>query len=269
MTALTRRPSIRTPKTWAALSAALLLPLLVIDGGVTASSASASAVCWVGPAAVRGNSWYLGSVYRTASSLVATHGFAYGRSGDQPFFGHWDAFSANSAPGVVRGATWYLRRTQSAGPADITFTYGRVGDIHVVGDWNDDGIDTPGVIRGNTWYLRNSNTSGPADVTFTFTAPGTPTVYDLLGQPTAVATFDAGTWYVRTQQTSGPASFTLHWGQAGDLPIGGGEYVSDPDCTSPSLAVTRGNSWHISGDQSAPTTFTFGRSTDRFLSQHY
>ena len=269
MTAATRRLSSRAPKAWAAVSAALLLPLVVIDGGVTASPASASAICWAGPAVVRGNSWLLGGAYHSGGSQVATRSFSYGRAGDQPFFGQWDSRSVSSAPGVVRGATWYLRRTQSSGPANITFTYGRIGDIHVVGDWNGDGIDTPGVVRGNTWYLRNSNTPGPADVTFTFNAAGTPTVYHLLGQPTAVATFNAGTWSVRTEQTTGPADFTARWGQAGDFPLGGGFYVSDPDCTSPSLGYVRSNGWHISGDQNAPTTFGYGRPGDRFLSQHY
>ena len=267
MTAATRRLSIRTPKAWAAVSAALLLPLVVIDGGVTASPAAASAICWAGPAVVRGNVWFLAPGY---GSRFATSSFSYGRAGDQPFFGHWDGFSVNSAPGVVRGATWYLRRSQSSGPADITFTYGRVGDIHVVGDWNNDGVDTPGVVRGNTWYLRNSNTAGPADVTFTFNAAGIPTVYSQLGLPTMVATFNAGTWSVRAEQTTGPADFTQHFGQVGDFPVGGGFYLPAPDCTSPSLALVRGNIWHVDANgASQDATFPYGRIGDRFLSQHY
>jgi hypothetical protein len=267
MSAATRRLSIRTPKAWATLSAALLLPLVVIDGGVAAGPAAASAICWVGPAVVRGNVWLLADSF---GSRVATRSFSYGRAGDQPFFGSWDAFSVDSAPGVVRGTTWYLRRSQSGGPADITFTYGRVGDIHVVGDWNGDGTVTPGVVRGNTWYLRNSNSSGPADVTFTFNAPGIPTVYDILGQPTSVATFNAGTWSVRTEKTTGPADFTLHFGQAGDLPLGGGYYLPAPDCTSPSLALVRANIWHIDAPgHNLDGNFPYGRVGDRFLSQHY
>jgi hypothetical protein len=253
-----------------ATAAVLLVPAVVVGGTVLASPASAVPGCWVGPAVVRGNAWYVNNFgYRNATSIVAGQGFSYGRAGDEPFFGHWDAASVQSAPGVVRGATWYLRRTRTSGPANITFTYGRPGDIHVVGDWNGDGIDTPGVVRGNTWYLRNSNTSGPADVTFTFNATGTPTVYYLFGQPTAVATFNAGTWSVRTEQTTGGADFTINYGQAGDTPLGGGLYVAAPDCTSPSVAVVRGNAWHIDGNGSPDTTFTFGRATDHFLAQHY
>jgi hypothetical protein len=270
MTAATRRLSARTPTAWGALTAALLFPLVLVDGGVAASPASASAICWAGPAVVRGNLWLLGGAYHSGGSQHAARSFSYGRAGDQSFFGRWDLNSASSAPGVVRGATWYLRRSQSSGPADITFTYGRPGDIHVVGDWNGDGIDTPGVVRGNTWYLRNSNTSGPADVTFTFNAPGTPTVYYLLGQPTAMATFNAGTWSVRTEQTNGPADFTVHWGQAGDTPLVGGFYVAAPDCTSPSVAVVRGNVWHVDGNAPGQeTAFGYGRAGDRFVSQHY
>jgi hypothetical protein len=252
-----------------AIAAALLTPALVVGGTVLASPASALPTCWIGPAVVRGNLWLLADTGYGPQTHVATRSFSYGRAGDQPFFGAWNIHSGSSSPGVVRGATWYLRLSQSSGPADITFTYGRPGDIHVIGDWNGDGIDTPGVVRGNTWYLRNSNTSGPADVTFTFNATGTPTVYYLFGQPTAVATFNAGTWSVRTEQTTGGADFTINYGQAGDTPLGGGLYVAAPDCTSPSVAVVRGNAWHIDGNGSPDTTFTFGRATDHFLAQHY
>ncbi len=264
-----------------AFTVVLLLPLVaVIGGGAIASPAWASPSCWAGPAVVRGNLWLLGDGYQPSGSEVASRSFSYGRVGDQPFFGRWDSRSANSAPGVVRGATWYLRRTQSSGVADMTFTYGRVGDIHVVGDWNGDGVDTPGVVRGKTWYLRNSNTAGPANVTFTFNAPGVPTVFRLFAPtsntqvagPTEVATFDAGTWYVRSLQTTGPADYTVHYGQAGDFPLGGGDYIQSPDCTSPSVAVVRGNVWHLSSGSNTNNpdwVFSYGRAGDRFLSQHY
>ena len=35
------------------------------------------------------------------------------------------------------------------------FTYGRAGDVPVVGDWNRDGVVTVGVRRGRTWYVSN------------------------------------------------------------------------------------------------------------------
>jgi hypothetical protein len=231
----------------------------------TAAPARAAPVCWAGPAVVRGNLWLLGNGY---TSQRAARSFAYGRAGDHPFFGHWDGRSVQSAPGVVRGATWLLRRSQTGGPADLSFTYGRVGDVPVVGDWNGDGIDTPGVVRGTTWFLRNRNNGGPADVTFTFDAVGSPTTFAQLGGPTWVAAFDAGAWHVRQSQTSGPADFTVQFGQAGDIPLGGGFFVQNPDCTSPSLGVvTDGNVWRL-GDAQRAVQFGFGHAGDTFLSQH-
>jgi hypothetical protein len=239
----------------------LLVPLLAVAEG---SAASAAPICWAGPAVVRGNLWLLGSGYGTQT---ASRSFGYGRAGDRPFFGHWDARSALSAPGVVRGRTWLLRRSQSSGVANITFTYGREGDIPIVGDWNGDGIDTPGVVRGTTWYLRNHNSGGVADITFTFNAPGSPTTYGNLGGPPLVATFDAGTWHVRRQYTTGGADFTQQWGQAGDIPLEAGFYLQD--CTSTYLAVVRGNVWHIGFPGGNRVAFGYGRAGDIFLTQHY
>ncbi len=79
----------------------------------------------------------------------------------------WDGDGV-STPGVVRGNSWFVRNSNTAGVADSTFTYGNPGDTPICGDWNGNGTDTPGVVRGNTWHLRNSNTTGVADITFTF-----------------------------------------------------------------------------------------------------
>lgn len=247
------------------LTLALAAPLAVVTATVAASPASAVPACWIGPAAVRGNVWYLGVGYAAPGNRVATSSFGYGLASDQPFFGHWDQRSSIDAPGVVRGATWFLRRTQTSGPADITFNYGRPGDIHVVGDWNNDGITTPGVVRGQTWYLRNSNTGGNADVVLTFTAPGSPVVSQTFGQGSEIGTFDAGTWYFRNTLTSGPATSTVSFGQAGDIPLGYGNYAPAPDCTSPSLAFVRGNVWHVSNNAGGEWTGSFGRVGDHFL----
>jgi len=67
---------------------------------------------------------------------------------------------------------YYLRNTNTAGVADLTFAYGAPGDIPVTGDWNGDGIDTIGMYRDGVYYLRNTNTVGVADLTFAYGAPG-------------------------------------------------------------------------------------------------
>lgn len=82
---------------------------------------------------------------------------------------------------MVRGQdTWHLNEQLERGAAEQSFGYGSTDDsIHVMGDWDGDGVSTPGVIRpagdidaegevALDWYLRNSNTSGPADEVVTF-----------------------------------------------------------------------------------------------------
>ncbi|TVP68200.1 MAG: hypothetical protein EA340_09070, partial [Nitriliruptor sp.] len=49
--------------------------------------------------------------------------------------------------GVRRDRTFHLRFTNTGGPADLTFTYGRADDITLVGDWNGSGTTTVGVHR--------------------------------------------------------------------------------------------------------------------------
>jgi hypothetical protein len=84
-----------------------------------------------------------------------------------PVCGHWNVdTTATDGAGVVRGNRWYLTDGGSLGALlgpELVFTYGRPGDLPLVGDWNGDGIDTPGVRRGNTFYLRDSLSGGPAN----------------------------------------------------------------------------------------------------------
>jgi hypothetical protein len=73
----------------------------------------------------------------------------------------------------LSSASWYLRNSNSGGAANITFNYGRPGDIPIVGDWDGNGTVTPGVVRKGTWYLRNGNLGGVADVApFNYGRPG-------------------------------------------------------------------------------------------------
>ena len=74
--------------------------------------------------------------------------------------------------GVHRGGQFFLRNSNSGGPADVAFWFGRDGDVPVAGDWNGDGVTTVGVRRGGQFFLRNSNSGGPADVAFWFGRDG-------------------------------------------------------------------------------------------------
>ena len=116
------------------------------------------------------------------SSGSANIAFIYGRTGF-PVVGDWDG-NGTDTPGVVRdngldlgNQLWFLRNSNTTGPADVWFVYGRGGDFPISGDWNADGRDTAGVVRFDAasrqarWLLRNRNTSGAAQLNFLY-GPG-------------------------------------------------------------------------------------------------
>jgi hypothetical protein len=115
----------------------------------------------------------------SSTSGAAEISFRYGRSGF-PVVGDWDG-DGTDTPGVTVASLgepgqkfWYLRNSNSAGPAEISLVYGNGADIVISDDWDGDGKDTPGVVRrsptppGTRWLLRNSTTSGVADVRFDY-----------------------------------------------------------------------------------------------------
>jgi hypothetical protein len=67
-------------------------------------------------------------------------------------------------------ASWHIINDLGAndgglGVADFSFMFGDVGDVPLVGDWDNDGIDTVGVRRFSSGlvYIRNSNSQGGAN----------------------------------------------------------------------------------------------------------
>lgn len=90
-------------------------------------------------------------------------------------------------------ATWHLR-TRGGDPT--VFTFGLVGSIPLVGDWDGDSADTPGTYDPATGLvsLRNSNTTGESDVTYVLGIEGDlPIVGDFDGDGTdAVSVYRPG-----------------------------------------------------------------------------
>jgi len=132
-------------------------------------------------------------------------------------------YAQNDKIGVFRNGVWYLRDSNTNGPADLTFAFGQSGDKPVAGDWNGDGIDTIGVFRNGMFYLRNSNTGGIADLTFIFGQAGdVPVIGDWNGDGIdTIGVFRNGTFYLRNSNTGGNADITFGYGMASDIPVVG------------------------------------------------
>jgi len=120
---------------------------------------------------------------------------------------------------------FYLRFTNTSGPADTDFFYGTANDVPLSGDWNADGITTIGVFRAGQFFLRNTNTAGFADVAFAIdgTQPGDiPLAGDWDGDgTTTVGLFRAGVFLLRNSNTSGPADIIINYALPTDTPIVG------------------------------------------------
>jgi hypothetical protein len=130
-------------------------------------------------------------------------------------------------------ASFFLRNTNTPGPADIAFTFGTAGTTFtaIAGDWNGDGVDTPGLYDGatSTFYLRNSSTPGPADVVFSFGAAGhgyRPVIGDWNSDGTdTIGIYDqtTGAFFLKNTNAGGGANivFTFGAGGQGYLPVAG------------------------------------------------
>jgi cell wall assembly regulator SMI1 len=124
-------------------------------------------------------------------------------------------------------ATFFLRNSNSAGVADLTFNYGIPNWIPIAGDWDGDGIDTIGVYNPDTatFYLRNTNTAGFADITFVYGAPNwIPIAGDWNGDGVdtiGVYDPDTATFYLRNTNTTGFADITFVYGMPNWIPIAG------------------------------------------------
>lgn len=76
---------------------------------------------------------------------------------------------------VASTGTFFLRNSNSGGPADITpFTFGAPNNTPLAGDWNADGTDTVGIYNSasGAWFLTNRFMPGSADIVFGYGGPG-------------------------------------------------------------------------------------------------
>jgi peptidoglycan/xylan/chitin deacetylase (PgdA/CDA1 family) len=203
----------------------------------------------------------------TIINYYRDHGYLFvdlnGRVADRPVTGDWDG-NGTVTPGVVRGNTWYLRNSNSPGPADIVFQYGGPTDRVVTGDWDGNGTTTPGLVRGNTWYLRNSNSTGIADVQFAYAGPDDrPVTGDWDGNgTTTIGVVRGNVWYLRNTNSAGPGLAGFSYGGPTDRPVTG-DWDGNGTTT---IGIVRGSTWYLrNANSSGPGSagFGFGGPTDR------
>lgn len=164
--------------------------------------------------------------------------------------------------GVYRSGVFYLRKTASAGEADLKVAFGEPGDIPVTGDWNGDGITDLGVYRQGTFLLRTDAGSGPPDQTVRYGEPGdTPVVGDWTGDGISkVGVFRDGVFHLRLGL--GMQDIEIHFGSPGDVPLAG-KWTAGGRQTG--VGVFRGGTFYLRHSLSSgppDATFTYGTAGD-------
>jgi hypothetical protein len=180
---------------------------------------------------------------------------------------------AVARPAVMAGATWQLRNSLGGGGADDTFDYGVEGDIALMADWSNAGVETPAVVRGVrhgfsgddrlTWYIRQVEGPGQPQLVIRYGLPGDiPVVGDWDGDGVATLGVVRGNrWLLRNSNSPGSPHLDFTFGQAGDIPVVGdwnGDGIDGP-------GMVRGNTWRLRNSPTggiAEITFNFGQAGD-------
>ncbi len=135
--------------------------------------------------------------------------------------------------GLYTGGTFFLRDSNSGGPANAAFSYGAAGSgiKPLSGDWDGNGTSTVGIYDTATgnFFLRNTNTPGAADIVFSFGAGGAgyvPLVGDWDNNGTdTVGLYNpaTGSFFLKNTNSAGGADITFQFGAggAGYIPLVG------------------------------------------------
>ncbi len=136
--------------------------------------------------------------------------------------------------------TFYLRNALTTGSPDFTIAgYGSVaGDVPIVGDWNNDGIDTIGIFRRTTgeFFLRDSNTLGAPNYTLVLGNPDDTPLHGrwdntMSGDGVGVFRPSNGIIYLRKTLTTGIADYFMIMGNPSDIGMAGdwdGDFIDSP-----------------------------------------
>jgi hypothetical protein len=199
----------------------------------------------------------------------------FGKAGDVPVAGDWNA-DGTTEIGVVRGGKiWLLDKSGDGayGTGDLTYTFGKAGDVPVTGVWDYHQGTGIGVVRNNnTWLLdyTGDGTFSSSDLTYTFGKAGdVPVTGDWNGDwTTEIGVVRGGTTWLLDASSDGKfggGDLTYTFGKAGDVPV-----TSDWNADGATeIGVVRNNAtWLL--DKSAngkfgygDLTYTFGKAGDK------
>lgn len=177
---------------------------------------------------------------------------------------------------TFREGTWLLNGTP--GHAAESVSYGKPGDLPIVGDWNGDGRPKPGIFRAGLWILdwngnKQWDTSDAAHVIH-FGLPGdVPVIGDWSGDGRPkIGVFRQGLWVVdwngNGKWDATDAEHIFRLGGPGDIPVTG-DWNGDGRLKA---GVFRDGEWMVDWDgqlprqvAAAPRVFRFGSAGDRPL----
>jgi hypothetical protein len=143
--------------------------------------------------------------------------------------------NATKAPdriGVIRNSNmWLLDNSGNGayGAGDLTYVFGKAGDVYVTGDWNTDGKTEVGVVRnGNTWLLDASGNGayGAGDLSYVFGKAGDVYVtgdWNTDGKTEIGVVRNGNTWLLDASGNGayGAGDLTYVFGKAGDTCVTG------------------------------------------------
>lgn len=161
------------------------------------------------------------------------------------------------------GDRFYLKNSHSGGSADISYTYGSIGDGIVVGDWDGSGSETLGVRRGSVYHLKNSHSGRYADVMYSYgTAADAVLAGDWDGDGVdTLAVRRGNTYYLKNTHSDGNADVTFSYGTSTDVVLVG-DWDGDGVDT---LGLRRGNRYYLKNSHTggnADVTYSYGTTAD-------
>ncbi|MFT0846974.1 hypothetical protein VR010_04375 [Actinomycetaceae bacterium L2_0104] len=150
--------------------------------------------------------------------------------------------------------------------ATIGFSFGRVSDEYIAGDWDGNGSDSLGIRNGAMFYLRNALGDGAADKSFAYGRAGDELYLgDWDGNGTDTFAVRRGNaFHIRNSLSSGQAEKVVTYGRVGDE-VFVGDWDGDGKDT---FAVRRGNTYHVRNSMTsgpADVAIDYGRPNDEVI----